>query len=169
GLSLPSTYNKWNGLSNADNTSLNGYGLQPPDMALAAAPNGTLLQAVNAVIAVYDINGTVQGGWPKRAASFFGAPAPRPVGCDGGLGPFMSDRRAWYDPFDNRFGVAMLEVEGAFGVNNCAEVSKYWIAISNTSNPTGTWTVFSINMLGLTSDPTAAADFTQFGFNADGI
>lgn len=165
---FPSVFNKWDGLSDASAGAVTGYLDAPPDMAVAGAPSGLVVQAVNTAISVYSITGTAQSGWPKSTVNFFGVPAPSPAGCDSGAGAFMSDPRAWYDPYDNRFGVAMLEIEGAFGVNSsCTEVTRYWVAVSNTPNPTGTWTIFAINMnIGGNTD---AADFTQFGFNGDGI
>ncbi|HEX9132319.1 MAG TPA: hypothetical protein VF844_08495 [Ktedonobacteraceae bacterium] len=137
-------------------------GCQPPDQALATSPNW-VLQGVNASFAVYNTTGTRQLGWPKKAKKFFGVPNP---GICSSSGPFLSDPRAFYDPQDGRFWVAMLEVEGAFGVNSCAEKTIYWIAVSQTNNPSGVWNVYAFNMaLGTTN----AADYTQFGFDQTAI
>jgi hypothetical protein len=137
-------------------------GCQPPDQALAAS-SSWVLQGVNASFAVYNTTGTRQLGWPKKAKSFFGVPNP---GTCSPSGPFLSDPRAFYDPQDGRFWAAMLEVEGAFGVNTCAEKTIYWIAVSQTNNPNGVWNVYAFNMaLGTTN----AADYTQFGFDQTAI
>lgn len=141
-------------------------GCQPPDQALAAS-SSWVFQGVNTSFAVYNTSGTLQAGWPKTSINFFGIPNPSPSGC--ASSPFTSDPRAFYDPEDGRFWAAMLEVEGAFGVNtNCTEVTRYWIAVSQTSNPNGTWFVYAFNMAitsGTGSCPTCAADYTQFGFD----
>ena len=139
-------------------------GCQPPDQALAAS-SSWVLQGVNASFAVYNTTGTRQAGWPKTSVSFFGVPNPTPSGC--ASSPFMSDPRAFYDPRDGRFWVAMLEVEGAFGVNSsCTEVTRYWVAVSGTNNPNGSWFVYAFNMaLGTTN----AADYTEFGFDQTAI
>lgn len=170
-VELPSTFNKFNGQSDSAATCPYFGGCQPPDMGVAASPGGLVLQAVNTSMAVYNLAGTVQAGWPKNTVQFFGIPTPTPANCDPGANnqPFTSDPRAFYDPFDNRFGVAYLQVEGDFGVGGtCTFLTKYWIATSTTPNPNGSWRIFAINMA-FGSDPTAGADFTQLGFNADGI
>jgi hypothetical protein len=65
----------------------------------------------------------------------------------------------------------MLEVEGAFGENNCPEQTLYWIAVSQTSNPNGIWYAYAFNMAINVpgSCPTCIADFTEFGFDQTAI
>jgi len=162
---LPSTFNKFNGQSDSAATCPYFGGCQPPDMGLAASPAGLVLQSVNTSLSLYNLGGTVQAGWPKTAQAFFGV--GNPGSCDS-HGPFLSDPRSWYDPFNNRWGEAELQVEGAFGLNACPFQTLYWIATSTSPNPNGTWRVFAIPM-NFGSDPTGAADYTQFGFNGDGI
>ena len=145
-------------------------GCQPPDQALAAS-SSWVLQGVNTSVAVYNTSGTRQAGWPKTTVSFFGVPNPTPSGC--AASPFMSDPRAFYDPKDGRFWVAMLEVEGALGINpNCTRVTRYWFAVSQTNNPNGTWNIYAFNMAitsGTGSCPTCVADYTEFGFDQTAI
>lgn len=138
---------------------------QPPDQALAAS-SSWVLQGVNVSFAVYNTSGALQSGWPKAGASFFGVPNPTPAGC--ASAPFLSDPRAFYDPRDGRFWAAMLEVEGAFGVNSCTEVTRYWIGVSQTSNPNGAWNVYGFNMA-VGSCTTCAADYTELGFDQTAI
>jgi hypothetical protein len=162
----PTTLAKFKGM--ADSASIcPPYGCEPPDQALATSTSW-VLQGVNASFAVYNTTGTRQSGWPKQAKSFFGVPNP---GSCSPSGPFLSDPRAFYDPKDGRFWAAMLEVEGAFGVNTCPEKTFYWIAVSQTNNPNGTWNVYHFNMaINVTgSCPTCAADYTQFGFDQTAI
>ena len=89
------------------------HGCNPPDMAIAASPN-FVLQGVNTSFEVLSPSGQVQAGWPVNSQHFFQTPQ-EPKNCDPGSGnqPFMSDPRAAYDPVDQRFWVAMLQVEGA--------------------------------------------------------
>lgn len=157
-VNTPSTTAKFAGQSDT-------CGCQPPDQALAAS-SSWVFQGVNTSFAVYSPSGALQVGWPKISSSFFGIPNPSPAGCS--PTPFTSDPRAFYDPKDGRFWAAMLEVEGAFGINNCSEVTRYWIAVSQTSNPNGAWNVYAFNMAissGTGACPTCAADYTQFGFD----
>jgi len=162
----PTTLAKFKGM--ADSSSVcPPSGCQPPDQALATS-SSWVLQGVNASFAVYNTTGARQSGWPKQAKKFFGVPNP---GSCSPSGPFLSDPRAFYDPIDGRFWVAMLEVEGAFGINACPEKTFYWIAVSQTNNPNGTWNVYAFNMAinATGSCPTCAADFTQFGFDQTAI
>ncbi len=141
-------------------------GCEPPDQALAAS-SSWVFQGVNTSFAVYNTSGTLQTGWPKTSINFFGIPKPSPSGC--ASSPFTSDPRAFYDPKGGRFWAAMLEVEGAFGVNsNCTEVTRYWVAVSKTGNPNGAWNVYDFNMA-TSGCPTCAADYTEFGFDQTAI
>ncbi|WIG59293.1 MAG: hypothetical protein OJF49_002040 [Ktedonobacterales bacterium] len=162
---LPSTFNKFNGQKDSAATCPYFGGCQPPDMAIAGSPAGLVMQSVNTSLAVYNLAGTVQSGWPKTAQAFFGV--ANPGACDTN-GPFLSDPRLWWDAYDNRFVAAELQVEGAFGLNACPFSTLYWIAVSMSPNPSGSWSVFAINMA-IGSDPTGAADYTQLGVSPDGI
>lgn len=149
---------KFPGLVDSASTCPYFSGCQPPDMAVAASTT-SVVQAVNTSIAVYNSSGVLQPGWPKNAQTFFGV--PNPGGCDPN-GPFLSDPRAMFDPADGRFWVVMLQVEGAFGLNQCPEKSLYWVAVSKTSDPNGAWNIYAFNMR---FDTTNAADYTQIGLD----
>jgi hypothetical protein len=137
-------------------------GCNPPDMAVAASPNW-VFQGVNTAFAVFDTHGNMQPGYPVFWGDFFGV--PNPGACGGDL-PFLSDPRTIYDPNDNRFVAAALEVEGALGVNDCPFKTIYWIGVSQTSDPRGAWNVYAFDMsLGTTN----AADFTMIGFDDKGV
>lgn len=134
-------------------------GCNPPDMGLAASSHW-VLQGANTSYAVFDTHGNLQPGWPKTFEDFFGV--PNPGACAGNI-PFTSDPRAVYDANDDRFFAAALEVEGAFGVNDCPFTTLYWIAVSQTNNPNGAWNVYAFDMsLGTTN----GADFTMIGFDS---
>ena len=150
----------FNGLADSASTCPYFGGCVPPDQALAAS-SLFVVQGVNTSFAVYSPTGALKAGFPKNSVKFFGIPAPG--ACDP-AGPFTSDPRAFYDPRDGRFWVAMLQVEGAFGVNNCPEKSIYWVAVSATSDPTGSWHVYAFNMR--TAGSTNAADYTQIGLDS---
>src|SRR5258708_16230171 len=117
-------------------------------MALAASPS-FVLQGVNTSWEVLNTTGKVVLG-AVSAQTFFGVPS-EPGNCDPSSGnqPFLSDPRALYDTADKRFWAAMLQIEGsvAFGVaQNCPYKSVYWVAVSQTSDPTGAWNVYEFNM-----------------------
>jgi hypothetical protein len=91
-----------------------------------------------------------------------------PTGCDP-AGPHLAAGRAWFDAYDNRFGMAMLQVEGTGAVGpSCTYTMSIWAAISTSNNPNSTWQVFAFP-INFGSDPTGLADFTGFGFDADGV
>ncbi len=144
-----------------------GTGCNPPDMALAASPDW-VLQGVNSSFEVRDTQGIRQPGWPRNAQTFFGIPN-EPGNCDPASGnqPFLSDPRAFYDPVDKRFWAASLQVESAFGLSpNCPFLSVYYVAVSQTADPRGTWNVYEFDM---SAGQGPAADFTQVGFNDDAV
>jgi hypothetical protein len=158
----PGAITAFQGMSDSASTCPYFGGCQPPDQALAASKSW-VFQGVNTSFAVYSTGGVLQTGWPKSAQSFFHVPSPG--SCDPN-GPFLSDPRAFYDPNDGRFWAATLQVEGAFGLNSCPFATRYWIAVSKTSDPRGSWNVYAFDMsLGTTN----AADYTQFGFDAQAI
>lgn len=145
---------KFQGLNDINN-------VEPPDMAIAVSPS-FVVQAVNDSIAVFSRAGVRQTGFPKSNASFFHIPSPG--SCD--PVPFTSDPRAFYDSATGRFFVTILQVDGPLIFDACPVLSKYWIAVSGTSNPTGTWHIYSFDMRAGTSN---AADFTETGFDANGF
>ncbi len=115
--------------------------------------------------------GAVLAGFPKKLQTFFGVPAPSPAGCDSAHNnqPFLSDPRIAWDPGTGRWFAATLQVENAFGVaTGCTFASRYWVAVSASGDPTSTWHVYAFNTANLLASP-SAADYTQLGFNGDGI
>jgi hypothetical protein len=141
-------------------------GCQPPDHGVSAS-DLYVVQVVNTSIAIYSTAGALQSGYPKSLQAAFGVPAPSPSGCDSAHNnqPFLSDPRTFRDPVTGRFWVAFLQVEGAFGLSpNCTFVSRYWVAVSATSDPRGSWHVYAFNTANLVGSP-SAADYTQLGFN----
>jgi hypothetical protein len=139
-------------------------GCNPPDMAVAASTQW-VFQGVNTSFEVLDTHGHVQPGWPVNAQTFFGVPN-LPGNCDP-AGPFLSDPRAFYDPSTGRFWAAALQVENAFGVApDCPFQSSYYLAVSQTGDPRGSWNVYQFEMsLGTTN----AADYTMIGFGPDAV
>ena len=155
----PPLHGSFAGMADSASTCPYFGGCQPPDSALAAS-SAWVVQGVNTSFAVYTSAGALQSGWPKSAQSFFNVPAPGT--CDP-LGPYMSDPRAVYDPVDGRFWLSALQTEGAFGINACPEQSTLWVAVSASSDPTSTWSVYSFDLLAGTTN---ASDFAQIGLDA---
>lgn len=120
----------------------NQFSLEPPDQALCAG-NGFVVEAVNSVIRVHDRSGAVVAG-VQDLNTFLGYPAAidrtvnPPV-----IGPQVIDVICHYDPDSNRFVVADTTLgslpDGSFTGKNTIDV-----AVSNTGDPTGAWTVYRI-------------------------
>lgn len=146
-------------------TSFNGLnnlnGLEPPDMAVAVSDT-FVLQSVNTSIAVFSRSGALQPGWPKSWINFYHIPSEGACNPT----PFVSDPRTFYDHATKRFFAVALQVSGPIVGNSCAPLSKYWIAVSKTSDPTGAWHVFAFDMRAGTTN---VADFTEAGYDANGI
>lgn len=157
GANIPVASKNFDGLANSDSICpYFKHGCQPPDMALAASSKW-ILQGVNMSFGVYDTLGNLLSGWPKNFSQFFQVGAP----CDPN-GPFLYDPRAFYDPNQDRFWVAVLQVEGAFGVGkNCQFQSNVWFAVTRTNNPNGIWDVYNI----FGGFDGTVSDYIQFGFD----
>jgi hypothetical protein len=145
-------------------------GCNPPDMALGASPT-FVLQGVNTQWEVLSTSGTVQPGWPVSAQRFFNVPnvtnGTSPCDTAHNSQPFLSDPRAMYDPSAKRFWAAMLQVEGGLGIApDCPFKSVYYIAVSQTSDPNGSWNVYEFDMA---AGANFAADYTQVGFNGNAV
>ncbi len=164
--------------SSATTCSYFGHGCNPPDMAVAASPS-FVFQGVNTQFEVLDTAGNVQPGWPVSSQNFFGIPNVTNADgtpCDTAhqSQPFTSDPRAIYEANDGRFWAAMLQIEGAPwfpAAPDCPFKSVYFIAVSQTSNPSGRWNVFEFDM---SMGPQAngqlfGADYTQIGLNSQAV
>ncbi len=139
----------FDGLNNIDQRTANGgrqFSLEPPDQGLCAG-NGYVVEAVNNVIQVYDNSGNALTG-AEALNSFFGL-APEiirePNPANDIVGPFLSDPRCFYDSQTKRWFVSELEQDNG---NNKGATGRYYnlLAVSQTSNPTGQFTVFSYDV-----------------------
>jgi hypothetical protein len=158
---IPVAQKNFDGLANSNSTCpYFKHGCQPPDMALAASSQW-IVQGVNMSFGVYDNLGNLLSGWPKNFSQFF----QTGVNCDPN-GPFLYDPRAFYDPNQDRFWVATLQVEGAFGVGkNCPLTSVLWFAVTKTNNPNGIWYVYFVPG----GFDGTVSDYTQFGFDSQNV
>jgi hypothetical protein len=145
-----------NGSENSPETG--GVGdVAPPDQGLAVGPSaaGTaVFEAVNDTIAVYRTNGQDLATVP--AYQFFGLPASA----------FLSDPRVYYDGQTGHWFVTMFTVGNPSG----SVPSEQYIAVSQTTDPLGAYTVFSIDTSDTgTSGCPCFGDYDQVGANATGF
>jgi hypothetical protein len=141
--STPELSLSFDGLNHRQQRLANGgnqYSLEPPDQGLCVG-NGYVLETVNSVLRVRDTNGNPLTG-VEDLNTFFGYPAAIDR-ATGTVGPNVIDPQCYYDPDNNRFIVDIttlpVDADGNYNGKNTIDV-----AVSNTGDPTGVWTVYHI-------------------------
>ena len=133
----------FNGLNHRDQRLANGgnqFSLEPPDQGLCVG-NGYVVEVVNSVLRVWSTSGAPLTG-VQDLNTFFGYPAAinRTTGA---FGPFVIDPVCYYDPENQRFVVAITTLHqttaGVFTGRNTID-----IAVTNTGDPTGSWTIYYV-------------------------
>jgi len=166
----------------------NQFSVEPPDQGMCAG-NGYIVEAVNDVLNIFDTSGTsvlpdntatnIVAGFPRNVNhavdlnSFFGY-APAINRTTGVRGPFVTDPSCLYDAATQRFFVVVLTLNtnpnGSFTTVNHLD-----IAVSQTSNPTGSWNIYHIDV---TNDGTNTGgvnggpylgDYPHIGADANGF
>ena len=132
----------------------NNLDLEPPDQGLCAG-NGYVGEFINNAFAVYDTNG-VQLLNTVPSYKLFLQPSTA----------FLSDPRCYYDAATQRWFMNEFVVGNASGT----VPSIQFLAVSNTSDPLGTWSVWQWT----TTDPNTPGcpcfgDFDQFGADNNGV
>ncbi len=112
----------------------------PPDQGLCVG-QGDVVETINLAVRVYTPDGTPLT--PAVPLNQFVGAAPETTGGGAPFGPFLSDPRCYYDPDTGRWFLTVLAIAldpttGAFG-------SSAWqyVAVSQTSDPTGAWGIYS--------------------------
>jgi hypothetical protein len=175
------------GLNGRDQRLANGgnqFSLEPPDQALCVG-GGYTVEATNSVLRVFSSSTGAALTGVMDLNTFFGYPAainratfPDP----NSIGPNVIDPICLYDPGINRFVVALttlhVDENGDANGKNTMDV-----AVSNTGDPTGAWTVYHVPVQndgtdgtpnhGCTLDGSAAGpcfqDYPHIGSDANGV
>ena len=166
----------------------NQFTVEPPDQALCVG-NGYVVEAVNDVINVFNGSGqsvlpdntstNIVSGFPTDVNhavdlnSFYGY-GPAINRATGVRAQFVTDPSCLYDAATQRFFVVVLTLEtfpnGAFTQQNHID-----IAVSQTSNPTGGWNIYRLDV---TNDGTNTGganpgpylgDYPHIGADANGF
>ena len=117
--------------------------LEPPDQGLAAG-NGFVLEAVNDALAVFDQHGTRLVG-PTPLNQFFNL-APEIIRSTPPIfGDFVSDPKAYFDRQTQRWFVTALQLDVDPVTGNFGKRSHTLIAVSQTSDPTQAFNLFTID------------------------
>lgn len=131
------------GLTAAQSFDVNGFDVAPPDQGLCAH-GGTVLELVNLAVRAYSESGSPLTR-PVSLNAFFGLPPAATTVHDRVVfGPFLTDPRCYFDVQTGRWFATVLEISvrpnGELG-NDSAEL----VAVSQTSDPTGSYRIFSID------------------------
>jgi hypothetical protein len=166
----------------------NQFSLEPPDQALCVG-NGYEFEATNDVLNVFNASGAsalpdntstnIVSGFPRNVNhavdlnSFYGY-APAINRTTGVRAQFVTDPTCLYDAATQRFFLVVLTLEtfpnGAFTLDNHLD-----LAVSQTSNPTGSWNIYRIDVTndgspGNTGGPCPClGDYPHIGADANGI
>jgi len=119
----------------------NQFSLEPPDQALCVG-NGYTVEVVNSVLRVWSTSGTPLTG-VQDLNTFYGYPAQinrttRKFGSD------VIDPVCYYDPENQRFVVAITTLGLDPDTADLTGKNTIDVAVSNTGDPTGVWTVYKI-------------------------
>ena len=169
------------GLNHFDQRYANGgnqWSLEPPDQGLCAG-GGYTVEVVNSVIQVFDNSGHALTG-VGDLNTFFGYPAAidrSTYPAANSVGPDVIDPVCNYDPENHRFTVAittlLVDENGDYTGGNNID-----LAVSNTGNPTATWTVYHVPAQNNGTDGTpnhhcdlgyCFQDYPHIGGDANGI
>jgi len=164
----------------------NQFTVEPPDQGLCVG-NGFVVEAVNDVVNVYNFSGqsvlpdntstNIVAGFPTNVNhavdlnSFYGYP-PAVNRTTGALGQFITDPSCYYDAATQRFFMVVLTLDRAAN-GSLNLINHLDIAVSTTSNPTGTWKIYKVDVTGDGSNPTqpcpCLGDYPHIGADANGF
>jgi hypothetical protein len=122
----------------------NQFSVEPPDQGLCAG-NGFVLESVNDVLRVFDTNGNPLSG-VVDLNTFYGYPAAiartaNPIT----EGPEITDPSCYFDPDTQRFFHVVLTLDRVSPTNHSLTGTNHLdLAVSNTSSPLGSWTIYRI-------------------------
>ena len=167
----------------------NQFSVEPPDQALCVG-NGYVLEAVNDVLNIFNTSGqsvlpdntatNIVGGFPRNVNhavdlnSFYGYP-PAINRTTGIRGQFVTDPTCIYDAGAQRFFLVVLTLEVVPTTGAFTTVNHLDLAVSATSNPTGSWNIYRIDVTndgspGATGGPCPClGDYPHIGSDAYGV
>jgi hypothetical protein len=172
----------------------NQFSLEPPDQAMCVG-NGYVIEATNDVLNIFNTSGqsvlpdntatNIVSGFPRNVNhavdlnSFFGYAAAVnrsiPPGNAGRFGPFVTDPSCLYDAATQRFFVVVLTLETNSTTGGFTTVNHLDVAVSQTSNPTGVWNIYRIDVTSDGSNPAPSnacpclGDYPHIGADAYGF
>jgi hypothetical protein len=167
----------------------NQFSVEPPDQGLCVG-NGNVVEVVNDVFNVYNSSGqsllpdntatNIVSGHPRNVDhavdlnSFFGYP-PAINRSTGIRGQFVTDPSCLFDTATQRFFLVALTLETVPTTGAFTHVNHLDIAVSKTSNPTGQWSIYHVDVThdgtntgGVNPGP-YLGDYPHIGADANGF
>lgn len=159
------------GMTHYDERNANGgnqYSIEPPSQGLAVA-NGFVVEGVNNAFQVYSTSGTSLLPAVLATSQVFGLPPAIIRSTPPVCGPDPTDIRVFYDQTLNRFFVLQRE-QDYDSFCDPLPASHIYMAVSETSDPTGTYNVYSMNTTdSQSSGCPCIADYPEIGADQYGI
>ena len=144
-LSVLSSFEGLNHRQSRLANNANQFSLEPPDQGLCAA-NGFQMEIINDVLRVYHADGTPFAG-TEDLNTFFGY-SPAIIRGHGTtptvFGEFSTDPSCYYDKDTNTWFAIMLGIDTFSDSGDFKGTNSLSIAVSDTGDPTGTWTLYNI-------------------------
>ncbi len=153
----------------------NQFTVEPPDQGLAVG-NGFVVEAVNDVFRIFDTTGNALTD-PIDLNTFYNYPAAINR-SNGQYGPSITDPSVYFDPDTQRFFVVVLTLDRVGTTSALSGKNHLDLAVSDTSDPTGTWTIFKLPVQDDGTDGTpnhncaggpCLGDYPHMGADAFGI
>ena len=152
----------------------NQFSLEPPDQGLCAG-NGFVMETINDVLRVFNTAGTPLIG-ATDLNTFYGYPAAinRTTGI---RGPFVTDPSCYFDQPTQRWFQVVLTLD-TFSNGRFTGTNHLDLAVSQTSDPTGVWTIYRIPVQDNGTDGTpdhhcslgfCLGDYPHIGADANGF
>ena len=137
----------------------NQFSLEPPDQGLAVGA-GFVVEAVNDAVRVFSSAGTPLTG-TVALSSFLGLPPEIDrTKTPAVFGPEPTDPKVYFDAPTQRFFLTTLVLGRDSSTGALVPPVSVYIAVSQTADPTGNWTILTLNV---TNDGGAFAACPCFG------
>ena len=122
----------------------NQFSVEPPDQGLCAG-NGFVVESVNDVLQVYDSSGNplLNGGHAVDLNTFYGYPAAINRTTNA-RGPSVTDPSCLFDQAIGRFVHVVLTLDHIGTTASLSGKNHLDIAVSDSGDPTGSWTIFRL-------------------------
>ena len=124
----------------------NQFSLEPPDQGLCVGSDGNgntrVLETINDVAQVYDTSGNALNA-PQALNGFFGY-APAIDRTNIVFGPFVTDPSCYYDAQTGHWFMDVLTLDVWSDTGDWKGSNHLDIAVSDTQDPLGSWTIFRL-------------------------